>query len=126
EAPPGGTDVVGHGHAPFPAPAALLHPVGGGVLPARHHAGGPDREPPDRGHDHPPDLDLHDPLVALPLAPPIAPMLAKLERELPRGDGWIYEPKWDGFRAIVFVSGGEVFVQSRDTKALNRYFPELV
>jgi ATP-dependent DNA ligase len=64
--------------------------------------------------------------VALPLAPPVAPMLAKLERELPRGDGWVYEPKWDGFRAIVFVSGGDAYIQSRDKKPLNRYFPELV
>jgi ATP-dependent DNA ligase len=53
-------------------------------------------------------------------------MLAKLERELPRGDGWVYEPKWDGFRAIVFVSGGDAYLQSRDKKPLNRYFPELV
>jgi ATP-dependent DNA ligase len=52
-------------------------------------------------------------------------MLAKLERELPRGDGWVYEPKWDGFRAIVFVSNGEAYIQSRDRKPLNRYFPEL-
>ena len=53
-------------------------------------------------------------------------MLAKLERELPRGDGWVYEPKWDGFRAIVFVSNGDAYIQSRDKKPLNRYFPELV
>ncbi len=64
--------------------------------------------------------------MALPLSPPVVPMLAKLERELPRGDGWVYEPKWDGFRAIVFVSGGDAYVQSRDKKPLNRYFPELV
>ena len=61
----------------------------------------------------------------LPLSPPIAPMLAKLERELPRGEGWVYEPKWDGFRAIVFQSGGEVEIQSRDKRPFNRYFPEL-
>jgi ATP-dependent DNA ligase len=52
-------------------------------------------------------------------------MLAKLEPELPRGDGWLYEPKWDGFRAIVFRDGPDVEIQSRDTRPFNRYFPEL-
>ena len=59
------------------------------------------------------------------LKPPIAPMLARLAAELPSGDGWLYEPKWDGFRALVFRDGGEVYLQSRDLKPLNRYFPEL-
>jgi ATP-dependent DNA ligase len=53
-------------------------------------------------------------------------MLAKLEREIPRGDGWLYEPKWDGFRAIVFRDLDEVEIQSRDSRPLARYFPELV
>jgi ATP-dependent DNA ligase len=52
-------------------------------------------------------------------------MLAKLQRELPRGEGWLYEPKWDGFRAIVFVTGEDVYSQSRDKRPFNRYFPEL-
>ena len=52
-------------------------------------------------------------------------MLAKLSSELPEGDEWIYEPKWDGFRAIVFKSGDELYIQSRDEKPLGRYFPEL-
>ena len=52
-------------------------------------------------------------------------MLAKLQPELPRGDGWLYEPKWDGFRAIVFRDGKDVEIQSRDTRPFNRYFPEL-
>jgi ATP-dependent DNA ligase len=52
-------------------------------------------------------------------------MLAKLTAEIPRGGGWQYEPKWDGFRAIVFRDGDEVFIQSRDLKPLDRYFPEL-
>jgi len=52
-------------------------------------------------------------------------MLAKPTAEIPDGDGWIYEPKWDGFRAIVFRDGGEVYIQSRDLKPLDRYFPEL-
>jgi ATP-dependent DNA ligase len=52
-------------------------------------------------------------------------MLAKLATELPAGDGFIYEPKWDGFRAIVYRGGGEVYIQSRDLRPLDRYFPEL-
>jgi ATP-dependent DNA ligase len=53
-------------------------------------------------------------------------MLAKLADELPEGDHWLYEPKWDGFRAIVFRGGGsEVYLQSRDSRPLDRYFPEL-
>jgi ATP-dependent DNA ligase len=60
-----------------------------------------------------------------PLAPPIEPMLAKLADALPEGEGWLFEPKWDGFRAIVFRDGEDVYVQSRDLKPLDRYFPEL-
>src|SRR5260221_5753023 len=60
-----------------------------------------------------------------PIDPPIEPMLAKLATELPTGDGILYEPKWDGFRAIVFRGGGDVFIQSRDLRPLDRYFPEL-
>jgi ATP-dependent DNA ligase len=52
-------------------------------------------------------------------------MLAKLAEEIPGGDGWLYEPKWDGFRAIVFRGTGDVFIQSRDLRPLDRYFPEL-
>jgi ATP-dependent DNA ligase len=63
--------------------------------------------------------------VKLPFEPPIEPMLAKAVDSLPEGDGWLYEPKWDGFRAIVFRDGGETYIQSRDLKPLNRYFPEL-
>jgi ATP-dependent DNA ligase len=59
-----------------------------------------------------------------PIAPPIEPMLAKLADDLPAG-GFLYEPKWDGFRAIVFRGGSEVFIQSRDLRPLDRYFPEL-
>jgi ATP-dependent DNA ligase len=53
-------------------------------------------------------------------------MLAKRVGELPAGEGWIFEPKWDGFRALVFRDGDEILIQSRDEKPLNRYFPELV
>ncbi len=59
------------------------------------------------------------------VAPPIEPMLAKLAEELPAGGGFLYEPKWDGFRAIVFRSASDVFIQSRDLRPLDRYFPEL-
>jgi len=63
--------------------------------------------------------------VALPLSPPIKPQLALTRKELPRGEEWAYEQKLDGFRAIVFVDGDDVYVQSRGGKALARYFPEL-
>ena len=53
-------------------------------------------------------------------------MLAKRVKQLPAGDDWIFEPKWDGFRALVFRDGDEIFIQSRDEKPLNRYFPELL
>jgi ATP-dependent DNA ligase len=59
------------------------------------------------------------------LSPPIEPMLAKLADELPPEGAYLYEPKWDGFRAIVFRSAGDVYIQSRDSRPLDRYFPEL-
>jgi ATP-dependent DNA ligase len=62
--------------------------------------------------------------VPLAVKPPIEPMLAKLADELPAGE-YLYEPKWDGFRAIVFRSAGAVYIQSRDARPLDRYFPEL-
>jgi ATP-dependent DNA ligase len=61
----------------------------------------------------------------LPVNPPVLPMLAKQVGELPVGGIWIFEPKWDGFRALVFRDGDEILIQSRDEKSLNRYFPEL-
>jgi len=62
----------------------------------------------------------------LPVNPPVLPMLAKRVGELPLGATWIFEPKWDGFRALVFRDGDEILIQSRDGKSLNRYFPELL
>src|SRR5205809_3650511 len=59
------------------------------------------------------------------IAPPIEPMLAKLADVLPADRDYLYEPKWDGFRAIVFRSASDVFIQSRDLRPLDRYFPEL-
>jgi ATP-dependent DNA ligase len=63
--------------------------------------------------------------VALPLAPPVPPQLARSAAALPEGDGYAYEPKYDGFRAIVFVDGDDAVLQSRNGKPLTRYFPEL-
>jgi ATP-dependent DNA ligase len=63
--------------------------------------------------------------VNLPLSPPIKPQLALTRKQLPEGEEWAYEPKLDGFRAIVFVDGEETYVQSRGGKDLGRYFPEL-
>jgi ATP-dependent DNA ligase len=63
--------------------------------------------------------------ATFPLDPPIEPMLAKLAEELPSGEGVLYEPKWDGFRAIVFRGPSDVYIQSRDLRPLDRYFPDL-
>jgi ATP-dependent DNA ligase len=63
--------------------------------------------------------------VSLPLTPPIEPALARGKPELPVGERWLYEPKYDGFRALVFVDGEESYIQSRGLKPLRRYFPEL-
>src|SRR3954470_15803755 len=65
------------------------------------------------------------PLTATPLAPPIEPMLAKLADALPPQGDFVYEPKWDGFRAIVFRGESDVFIQSRDERPFDRYFPDL-
>ena len=65
------------------------------------------------------------PLPRYPIEPPIRPMLAKLSDEIPSGSGWLFEPKWDGFRAIVFRGADQVYIQSRDLKPFDRYFPEL-
>lgn len=64
--------------------------------------------------------------MRLPVDPPILPMLAQRVDALPSGEGWIFEPKWDGFRALVFRDGDEVFLQSRDARPLARYFPDVV
>ena len=63
--------------------------------------------------------------MALPLDVPVMPQLAKTAKALPTGAGWVYEPKWDGFRCIAFVDGDEVVLSSRNGKPLTRYFPEL-
>ena len=63
--------------------------------------------------------------MTLPLTPTIEPQLAKTATEFPSEGTWLYEPKWDGFRVIAFVDGDDVFLQSRNGKPLDRYFPEL-
>jgi ATP-dependent DNA ligase len=63
--------------------------------------------------------------MRLPFSPPIEPMLARPADDIPDEPGWLFEPKWDGFRAIVFRDGDETYIQSRDLRPLDRYFPEL-
>src|SRR5436853_2355799 len=64
--------------------------------------------------------------MKLAVSPPVSPMLAKATSGLPPGDGLTFEPKWDGFRCIVFRDGDEVELGSRNERPLTRYFPELV
>src|SRR5215213_11379143 len=64
--------------------------------------------------------------MSLALHPPFAPMEALSVDEVPKGDEWQYEPKWDGFRCLVFRDGGKVELQSKSGKPLTRYFPEIV
>jgi ATP-dependent DNA ligase len=64
--------------------------------------------------------------MRLPFAPPLAPMLSRAADALPGGEGWQFEPKWDGFRTLLFRDGDEILLQSRDEKTMNRYFPELI
>jgi len=64
--------------------------------------------------------------MTLPLSPPVLPQLARSAKELPEGEQWCYEPKWDGFRTIVFRDGHDVRLQSRNGRPMNRYFPEVV
>ena len=63
--------------------------------------------------------------MALPIRPPIQPQLALSRKVLPEGDDWVYEPKYDGFRALAFVDGDDLYLQSRGGRPLRRYFPEL-
>ncbi|HVE68986.1 MAG TPA: ATP-dependent DNA ligase [Solirubrobacteraceae bacterium] len=63
--------------------------------------------------------------MSLPLSPPLEPQLARPRKTLPEDDGWAFEPKYDGFRALAFVDGDEVYLQSRGKRPLRRYFPEL-
>ena len=71
------------------------------------------------------DPEPDEPQLDLPVQPPVQPILAKLARTIPDGDGWLYEPKWDGFRCLVFRDGDELRLISRKLRPLGRYFPEL-
>jgi ATP-dependent DNA ligase len=62
----------------------------------------------------------------LPISPPLEPMEARLVDDIPKGDEWQYEPKWDGFRCLAFRDGDEVYLQSKSGQPLARYFPEMV
>ena len=64
--------------------------------------------------------------MTLPVSPPLEPMLAKAEATIPQSTGWLYEPKWDGFRALIFRDGDDVRIDSRNALPLQRYFPELL
>ena len=72
------------------------------------------------------ELKQEFPAIALPIHPPFPPMEAKAVAELPKGENWAYEPKWDGFRCLAFRNGGEVLLQSKAGQPLGRYFPEMV
>jgi ATP-dependent DNA ligase len=71
------------------------------------------------------ELKQEFPPIALPIQPPFPPMEAKPVAELPKGDNWVYEPKWDGFRCLAFRKGKEVLLQSKAGQPLGRYFPEM-
>ena len=72
------------------------------------------------------ELQREFPRIALPIKPPYPPMEAKLADEIPRGDKWLYEHKWDGFRCLAFRKGKQVLLQSKAGQPLGRYFPEVV
>src|SRR5215472_18760821 len=63
--------------------------------------------------------------IWMPLKPPLPPMEARSVEEIPTGDGWQYEPKWDGFRCLAFRNGDEIFLQSKNGQPLARYFPDV-
>src|SRR4051812_42316526 len=72
------------------------------------------------------ELKQEFPRIALPIRPPYPPMEAKSVEEIPRGDNWQYEPKWDGFRCVAFRKADQVLLQSKAGQPLGRYFPEMV
>jgi ATP-dependent DNA ligase len=108
-----------------PMPICLAHSmrerVSGGQCSSQRWS----KTPLTQNYDFAMSADEANPFHLLPVRPPLSPMLAKQE-PLPVGGGWIYEPKWDGFRSIVFRSGNEIMLGSRNEKPLTRYFPEVV
>ena len=71
-------------------------------------------------------LEQPFPAIDLPISPPFPPMEARSQDEIPAGENWLYEPKWDGFRCLAFRKGSEVLMQSKSGQPLGRYFPEMV
>jgi ATP-dependent DNA ligase len=72
------------------------------------------------------ELEQPFPAIDLPIRPPFPPMEARSQDEIPEGENWLYEPKWDGFRCLAFRKGSEVLLQSKSGQPLGRYFPEMV
>ena len=72
------------------------------------------------------ELEQPFPAIDLPIRPPFPPMEARSQEEIPEGENWLYEPKWDGFRCLAFRKGTEVLLQSKSGQPLGRYFPEMV
>ena len=72
------------------------------------------------------ELEQPFPAIDLPIRPPFPPMEARSADEIPAGENWLYEPKWDGFRCLAFRKGSEVLLQSKSGQPLGRYFPEMV
>src|SRR6266849_5289815 len=90
------------------------------ISPCRGRWSGGDRASPAVG------ISVLDWPVRLPFTPSLQPMLSSASEALASGEGWLFEPKWDGFRTLVFRDGDEILLQSRDEKPMNRYFPELL
>ena len=86
----------------------------------------PPRSKTQLGAVPPQDLGAQFPQIDVPIHPPFPPEEAKPVKEIPSGSGWLYEPKWDGFRCLAFRQGREVLLQSKAGQPLGRYFPELV
>jgi ATP-dependent DNA ligase len=80
----------------------------------------------NRAEDAPEIADGRFPDLDLPIKPPFPPMEAKRVETIPSGEDWQYEPKWDGFRALIFRDGEEIAIQSKAGQPLTRYFPEIV
>ena len=72
------------------------------------------------------ELEQPFPAIDLPIRPPFPPMEARSQEEIPEGENWLYEPKWDGFRCLAFRKGSEVLLQSKSGQPLGRYFPEMI
>ena len=90
--------------------------------PSRHSS----RSKTELGAVPPDDLGAPFPAIDLPVEPPFPPQEAKSIKDLPSGSGWLYEPKWDGFRCLAFKQGTHVLLQSKAGQPLGRYFPEIV